>query len=180
MTNAELAVLGLVVEKPRHGYEIEQVIEERGMRNWTEIGFSSIYYVLKKLGSQGLLSATTDEDRAKGPARKVFKATRKGRAAWRKETREALASPRRQYPDIYLGMAGMPGLTDEEVARALEEHDRVLQDRLEEISRARERSGPDLPMHVEAMFSYGESTIAAERDWVRRFVADLKILKEQK
>ena len=32
MTNAELAILSLVVETPRHGYEIEQVIEERGMR----------------------------------------------------------------------------------------------------------------------------------------------------
>ena len=44
MTNAELAVLSLVVEAPRHGYEIEQAIAERGMREWTEIGFSSIYY----------------------------------------------------------------------------------------------------------------------------------------
>jgi DNA-binding PadR family transcriptional regulator len=48
MTNAELAILSLVVEKPRHGYQIEQVIEERGMREWTEVGFSSIYYLLKK------------------------------------------------------------------------------------------------------------------------------------
>ena len=49
MTNAELAILSLIGESPRHGYEIEQVIEARGMREWTEIGFSSIYYLLKKL-----------------------------------------------------------------------------------------------------------------------------------
>ena len=49
MTNAELAILSLVAEQPRHGYEIENVIEQRGMRAWTEIGFSSIYYILKKL-----------------------------------------------------------------------------------------------------------------------------------
>ena len=42
MTPAELAVLGLIVEQPRHGYEIEKVIEDRGMREWTEIGFSTI------------------------------------------------------------------------------------------------------------------------------------------
>jgi hypothetical protein len=29
-----MAILSLVFEQPRHGYEIEQVIEERGMRNW--------------------------------------------------------------------------------------------------------------------------------------------------
>ena len=43
MTDAELAVLSLVAEQPCHGYEIEQVIEARGVREWTEVGFSSIY-----------------------------------------------------------------------------------------------------------------------------------------
>ena len=57
MTNAELAILSLVAEQPRHGYEIESVIEQRGMRAWTEIGFSSIYYILKKLEKAGLIAA---------------------------------------------------------------------------------------------------------------------------
>ena len=46
LTDSELLVLGLVAEMPRHGYELEQVIEQRGMREWTQIGFSSIYFVL--------------------------------------------------------------------------------------------------------------------------------------
>jgi DNA-binding PadR family transcriptional regulator len=37
-----LTLLGLLAEKPRHGYELEEVIIARGMRDWTEIGFSSI------------------------------------------------------------------------------------------------------------------------------------------
>ena len=48
ISNAELALLSLIVEQPRHAYEIEQVIEERNMRYWTEIGFSSIYRLLSK------------------------------------------------------------------------------------------------------------------------------------
>ena len=36
MTNAELAILSLIVEKSMHGYEIERVIEAREMRNWTD------------------------------------------------------------------------------------------------------------------------------------------------
>ena len=39
MTHAEFAILSLIAEAPRHGYEIEQTIEQRGMRDWTEIGF---------------------------------------------------------------------------------------------------------------------------------------------
>ena len=39
MKNAELAILSLIAEQPRHGYDIERVIEAWGMREWTEIGF---------------------------------------------------------------------------------------------------------------------------------------------
>ena len=45
----EAAILGLLCENPLYGYTIEKIIEERGMRHWTDIGFSSIYYVLKRL-----------------------------------------------------------------------------------------------------------------------------------
>ena len=49
ISNIEAAILGLLCERPQYGYEIEKIIEKRNMRNWTEIGFSSIYYILKKL-----------------------------------------------------------------------------------------------------------------------------------
>ncbi|MHB1342351.1 MAG: hypothetical protein ACYC77_09450 [Coriobacteriia bacterium] len=39
MTSAELAVISLIVERPRHAYEIEQVIIERGMRQGVRHAF---------------------------------------------------------------------------------------------------------------------------------------------
>ena len=66
MTNAELAILSLVAEQPRHGYEIEQVIEARGMRDWTEVGFSSIYYLLNKLEKAGLVESRLQQPEGKG------------------------------------------------------------------------------------------------------------------
>lgn len=180
MTNAELAILGLVVERPMHGYEIEQVIEQRSMRNWTEIGFSSIYYLLKKLESEGLVSPKVEKVDSKGPARKVFRPTRRGRSAWKRETRRALGTPKRHYPEIYLGMAGMPGLTIEETTQALEEYRAGLDRRSEEIARGREKSGDDLPLYVEAMFRYGEAMVEAERAWVAGLLEELTITKEFK
>ena len=72
LTNAELAVLGLIVERDMHGYEIEAVIQERGMRNWTEIGFSSIYHILGHLEREGLIGSRTEAAPGRGPARKTF------------------------------------------------------------------------------------------------------------
>ena len=67
MTNAELAILSLVAETQRHGYEIEQIIEIRGMREWTEIGFSSIYYLLNKLERAGQIASHNEHSSGKGP-----------------------------------------------------------------------------------------------------------------
>ncbi|HEY1013810.1 MAG TPA: PadR family transcriptional regulator, partial [Herpetosiphonaceae bacterium] len=92
LTNAELAILSLVAERPRHGYEIEQVIEERGMRDWTEIGFSSIYYVLKKLERAGL-AAGASEPTERGQTRIVYQATAAGGAALRAAVADALSTP---------------------------------------------------------------------------------------
>ena len=36
----EELILGILAEQPRHGYQIEKLIEERGMRKWTDVGFS--------------------------------------------------------------------------------------------------------------------------------------------
>ena len=60
MTNAELAILSLVVEQPRHGYDIEQTLVERNMRDWTDVGFSSIYYILGKLETAGLVTSRSE------------------------------------------------------------------------------------------------------------------------
>lgn len=52
MNNKELALLGLLAEGPKYGYQLEENIAARGMRAWTEIGFSSIYHLLNKLAEQ--------------------------------------------------------------------------------------------------------------------------------
>ena len=72
MTNAELAILSLIAETPRHGYDIEQTIENRGMREWTEIGFSSIYYLLNKLEKTGFVGSELIATHGRGSARRVW------------------------------------------------------------------------------------------------------------
>ena len=49
ISSIETAVLGMLFDEAMHGYEIEKAIEWQSMREWTDIAFSSIYYVLKRL-----------------------------------------------------------------------------------------------------------------------------------
>ena len=78
MTDAELTILSLIAESPRYGYEIQQLIDERGLREWLTIGFSSVYYILNKLENQKMLTGKFRQE-ARGPARKIYEITEAGR-----------------------------------------------------------------------------------------------------
>jgi DNA-binding PadR family transcriptional regulator len=172
MTNAELAILGLIAEQPRHGYEIESVIQERGMREWTEIGFSSIYYLLKKLEKAGLIEGEMVQE-GRGPARKVYQITPAGREARRAGVIDALSVPRRCYLPLQLGLANLPGISTDEALAALRQYRNALAERLAQVRARRESQGP-LPYFVEAMFDHSLTMIGAELGWADKFVKQME------
>lgn len=172
MTNAEMAILSLVAEQPRHGYEIEQVIEERGMREWTEIGFSSIYYLLKKLEQGGLIEGQLEEA-ARGPARKVYRPTPAGEEALHAGVLDALSAPRRSYSPLQLGLADLSRIPPAEALAALGQYRDGLAARLAHVQ-ARWESQRPLPYHVDAMFDHSVTMIRAEMGWVTQFISQLR------
>jgi DNA-binding PadR family transcriptional regulator len=174
LTNAEIAVLSLIVEEDRHGYEIEEIIQERGMREWTEIGFSSIYTVLGKLQKRGLATVRVAAARGGGPSRKIHHATPAGRKAYRESVLEALTQPRRLFPHIQLGLAGLPVIDAAAAAASLSLYAVALRQRLENVRR--KLVAGKAPFHVECMFDYSERMVEAEALWVEELAKKLMAL----
>ena len=173
MTPAELAILSLIAEQPRHGYEIEKVIKDREMRQWTEIGFSSIYYLLKKLEKQGLVEGSIEPAVGRGPATKVYYLSNAGRLAWREALVDVLSVPRGSNNPFLVGLANLPGLSPEEVKNALRRYQEALRERQEHIE-SRASSQRPLPEHVEKLFDYSLAMIGAEIKWVAALVSHLE------
>lgn len=171
MTNAELAILSLIAEQPRHGYEIEQVIEARGMREWTEIGFSSIYYLLKKLEGQGLVEGQL-EQAGRGPARKVYHITPAGREAYHTALLESLTTPQPRYTPLMLAVGNLPVLSKDEALQALQQYHDSLVEREKHV-RSRWEAQRPLPPFVDALFDYSITMIEAEREWIAKFKKQL-------
>jgi DNA-binding PadR family transcriptional regulator len=166
LKNAELAVLSLVAEKDMHGYEMESLIAERGMREWTEIGFSSIYRVLAELARRGLVEGRLVPAPGKGAARKVYHITTAGRRAYLGGVRHALGEPLRLYPLLQQGLAGLPAVAPAVAAADLQRYARSLAQRRAGVQAKGRGSNP---FHVQVMFEYSEAMIDAEE----RFVKDL-------
>ncbi|MBN1137235.1 MAG: PadR family transcriptional regulator [Anaerolineae bacterium] len=171
MTNAELAILTLVAEKPRHGYEIEQVIEGRGMREWTDVGFSSIYYVLNKLAREGLIKSEL-EQAGQGPTRKVYRVTAAGREELYEALLAALSLPERSPSRLLLAVGNLPTVTPEEALAALGEYRERLAERLAHV-RARWEAQKPLPYFVDALFDYSATLIEAEMTWIEQFATQV-------
>lgn len=178
MTNAELAILSLIAEKPRHGYQIEQVIEERGMREWTEVGFSSIYYLQKKLEKSGLIEGRTEQTEGRGPARKVFHITPAGAEALQTALFEALSVPRPRYTSFLIGVGNLPVLPPIEAVTALRQYREGLCSRLAHVQSRREAQQP-MPFFVDAMFEYSVTMIKAELTWIEKFIKQVEEQNEQ-
>ncbi len=171
LTDAELLLLGLVAEMPRHGYELDQVIEQRGMRQWTQIGFSSIYFVLGKLQGLGLVTAKKPAGaRAGTKARKVYSVTPAGRRALAAQTVAALRDVQPAYSSVLLGMINWPALKRERALEALQARSRAIEAEQARLGAIQVERQP-LPDYVEALFEYSLGQLRAEVEWVSRTLA---------
>jgi DNA-binding PadR family transcriptional regulator len=175
MTSAELAILSLIVQEPRYGYQVEQVIKERGMRDWAEIAFSSIYYLLGRLEGKEWIAVEASEEDSAGPARKVYRATDEGAEAWRQGVLEVLSVPQRRHTPLQVGLANLPALPRKEAAAAMSQYCRNLTKREAYVRKnmARARAKGQLPWHAELMFDLSLTMTRAELAWVKAIVKGL-------
>lgn len=169
-SGSELLILGLIAEMPRHGYQLESVIEERSMREWTQIGFSSIYYVLGKLEKKALIQA---DDQTSPKSRKRYTLTTKGKEVLRDQTFSALKNVQPAYPSLLLGMIHLGSLTREKALEALKSRQGLLAVEIERLESVHFESQP-LPDYVDLVFEYSIGQLKSEAEWLRTTLAYLE------
>lgn len=166
-SDSELLILGLIAEMPRHGYELEQVIEKRGMREWTQIGFSSIYYVLGKLEKKELIIAEIPEN---STARKCYQLTKTGNQVLVEQTLATLTTVQSNYPPLMLGMIHLSTLTRDQVLGALTIRIKALAEEKKRIENIHFDQQP-LPDCVDAIFEFSLGQLKFEEEWTERTLA---------
>lgn len=171
MTDAELAILSIIAEGPIYGHAIQTVIAERGLRAWTNIGVSSMYYVLEKLERQGLLESTGVPHTA-GPARRQFRITIAGYGVLQTSVGDLLSTPREFGNGFDLGLANLHVLDASRIRTAFAAYQQELDTRLHRMrSRRADLAEQQMPFNVIAMFDRHITLLEAERAWLTDFVA---------
>lgn len=167
----EFIILGLLQEGPAHGYDLEAKIKDRGIRNWTAIGFSSIYYLLKKLEVAGFIDH--EQRIVNGKAQQVFQLTDTGQAELNRLIKIALTRTRGNRGDFSVGISNtvdwsankIQGLLRQRIANLEEDYNNLQKTRTEKL----QAGMPDIPA-ITILFDKPLAQIQAEIDFFDQYI----------
>ena len=173
--STRLVILGLLRDRPLHGYEIKHVIEDH-MGDWTNIAFGSIYVALKKLAEEGFVEQLAVEQEGSRPARTVFQITEEGRVEFLRLLRSVWKDVERHYYGIDIGLAFLDALTDTEVKGYLEARIEQLEESIRHLSEHQETvlAIPEVPRRAIAVFQHSRLHLEAELTWTLGLLVDFE------
>ena len=173
LTNNDLLVLGLLLDKPMHGYEIAQHIKEARLDVWLTISTSAIYYSLSKLHQCGLVSET--QFRSGGSERSLFHTTESGRDEFFAGMEALLASGEPYHSEYDLGIYLLNKLPQTRVLALLEKRRAELKDQSRglESTIAREHAEGQRPLQL-AIVRHALAATQMEVSWLAGIIAQLQ------
>jgi len=179
ISDLEAVVLGIICERPSYGYEIEATIQDRSIRLWTDIAFSSIYYVLRRLEEQGYVESTKDE--ADGRIRKIYKATQAGEEELASKLGHALSTLEKQQSAFNLGVGFMGRLGPEQSLQHIKRRGAAIRERLDSYREALERiEARGWPFYIKGLYTRPIAILEAEDSWLRGFIEEIRTHEERK
>jgi DNA-binding PadR family transcriptional regulator len=170
-----LAIMGCLIERPMHPYEISQTLRYRGKEQSIKLNYGSLYSVVESLRKHGLIVAQETVREGRRPERTVYAITDAGAAEFEDWLAELLSTPTREYTSLEAGLSFMAGLGPDEAARLLEVRVRNLDVELRQVGAAneaaREMGLPEVFL-VESVFR--EAMLRAELEYVRGLASDIR------
>ncbi len=118
LTNNDLLVLGFLLERPMHGYEINQALKTEDIGIWFEISTAAIYYSLNKLQRLSLIAEA--HSRGSSGDKTIYHVTDSGREAFLAGLESLLTSEKPIHSDYDLGVFMLNRLPKNHAMRLLE------------------------------------------------------------
>lgn len=168
-----LAVLGSLVERPMHPYELATTLRERGKDFSIKINWGSLYTVVGNLEKHGLVAATETVREGRRPERTVYEITESGRAELRDWLRELVGEPEKEYHRFEAALSLLPALPPGEVEQLLVQRLQGLDADLARYRGMLADTGQQVPRLFLVEAEYYLAMLQAEAAWVRSLLAEI-------
>ncbi|GHG09615.1 MULTISPECIES: PadR family transcriptional regulator [Amycolatopsis] len=170
-----LALLGLLLERPMHPYEMASTLRERHKGSTFKINPGSLYDTVESLAKHRWIEPVETVREGNRPERTVYAHTELGRQEFVAWLDELVREPVAEYPKFVAAVSYLGALGPERAADALEERARHLAERIDGADTAlAETVGKGAPRLFMIEVEFVRHAWQAELDWARRTVAEIR------
>jgi len=174
LTKNDLLVLGFLLARPMHGYEISQALKNDGVEVWFEISTAAIYYSLNKLHRLGHISEA--HSRGVSGDRTIFHVTESGREQFFTNMRGLLASKEPVRTEYDLGISMLNRMPQDQVEPLLRQRVEFLETWIADLE-LRLETVSEHPLQ-RAILQHSMATARLDIDWLNDITAQLRATPE--
>ena len=170
-----LAVLVFLFERPMHPYEMAATLRERHKEESIKLRYGSLYTVIERLVSGGLIRPRETRRDGNRPERTIYELTPAGAAEMREWMREILRTPVKEFPQFEAGLSLLPALPPEEAAGLLDLRIDLLNKEIEKVNAGlREAKAMKLAPLFTIETEYRLAGLKMERTFVENLVVRVR------
>jgi DNA-binding PadR family transcriptional regulator len=165
-TKIDLLLLGLLLDRPMHGYELYQQIQAEGIDAWFAVSMAGVYYSLGKLRDQGLV--VESRQRGQRSARKsIYRLTEEGRSAFFTAMERQAVSQEDVYLNYDIVIYLLNKLPLRRAISLVEQHQAFLTEKAQVVQAdlEAERLGGGSPLKT-AVLDHKRRYLEMERGWL--------------
>jgi DNA-binding PadR family transcriptional regulator len=175
LTPLALEVLHLLQERPMHPYEMQQLIQDRGVNHVIKVRAGSLYHSVERLHRLGLIEALETGREGRRPERTVYAITDRGRDDYLTNLRALVRYPQEEYPVFAAAVEMLGSLDPLDAVRLLEDRATALEALIagtQQVSASLAKRG--LPRLATVEVELRLAMVRAELNWVRQLIDDIR------
>ena len=166
----DLAILGLLKDRPMHGYQLSREVAEQLGGLW-RVSYGSLYPTLRRLEGEGFVEATTGTTTTGGGRRKtVYRITDAGEAEFLRLLEETPGDGQAEDARFRVRVAFFRYLPPETRIRLMERRRAGLETRLAGVNAAITAASADDDRYTLALMEHGRAATASDIAWLNELI----------
>jgi DNA-binding PadR family transcriptional regulator len=162
----ELAILGLLKERPMHGYQLSRELTQ-ALGGFWRVSYGSLYPTLRRLERDGAIVSQPSDQPVAGRRRKnVYRITADGEASFLALLQETPHDTQTEDTRFRVRLAFFRYLPPETRLRLLERRRASLEDRLTSISDSLRAARERVDDYALALMQHGRDSTASDIAWL--------------
>lgn len=131
------AILGILKEAPRHGYEMKSLFDERVGEFWN-LNYGQIYTTLDRLKKEGLVTCSEEEQESR-PDKKVYYISSEGIRELGRWLQEPITKPRALRDELFVKLLFMDRTDPRPVMELIGQQTQIYMEHMQELTETKYR-----------------------------------------